>query len=76
MKPWMRIALGVLTGYWVKQGKTEQAALLTDALAAIKQGKNVDAIMDAAATKWEANGEPTIEEIAAARKAIQARVGG
>lgn len=76
MKPWMRIALGVLTGYWVRDGKTAQADLLKDAIAAEKKGKNIDAEMTAAAAKWEANGEPTIEEITAARKAIQARVGG
>jgi hypothetical protein len=76
MKPWIRIALGVLTGYWVREGKTEQAELLKDALAAQAKGKDIDAEMQAAAAKWEAEGEPTIEEITAARKAIQARVGG
>lgn len=76
MKPWIRIALGVLTGYWVKEGKTEQAALLNDALAAMAKGKDIDKEMTAAAAKWEAGGAPSIDEIAAARKAIQARVGG
>lgn len=76
MKPWIRISLGVLTGYWIRDGKTEQAALLTDALAAQDAGRDVDDLMEAAAVKWEAQGEPTLEEIVAARKAIQARVGG
>jgi hypothetical protein len=75
MKAWVRIALKLLTGYLVKDGKTEQASMITDALAAIKAGREVDDIMDTAADKWETEGEPSIAEIAEARQEIQARIG-
>jgi hypothetical protein len=75
MKPWVRILLKILTGYLVKDGKAEQASLITDALEAHKAGREVDDLMEAAALKWEAEGEPTIAEIVEARQAIQARIG-
>jgi hypothetical protein len=55
-------------------GKHDQAGLLQDALAAVSAGKNIDDIMAAAAKSWKENGEPTFDEIAAAREAIQARM--
>lgn len=56
------------------QGKSQQAGFLTDTLAALKAGKNVDDVLRQAAERWEANGEPTVDELVATRKEIQARV--
>lgn len=56
-------------------GKHHQAELLTDALAAVQAGKNIDDIMAQAVEDWKVNGEPTYDQIATARLAIQARMG-
>jgi hypothetical protein len=55
-------------------GKNHQAEFLTDALAAVSAGKNIDDILKQAADDWKANGEPTFDQIATARQAIQARM--
>ena len=56
------------------QGKTEQAGLITDALAAAQAGRNVDDVLRQKAQDWAANGEPTVEQLVDARKEIQSRI--
>ena len=73
------ILFSVLTravaGILLTQGKTDQAALLNDAAAAVGAGKNVDDIMRRYAQDWDANGEPSFESIAQTRQSIQERMG-
>lgn len=71
---WLQVLTRAVAGGLAAQGKTDQAALLNDAASAIQRGANVDDIMAEAAEKWATNGEPTFDEIAAARQAIQDRV--
>jgi hypothetical protein len=59
----------------ISAGKSHQADFINDALAAVAAGKNIDDILAKAAADWKANGEPTFDEIAAARAEIQARMG-
>jgi hypothetical protein len=66
-----QLGISVLTA----QGKTEQAGLVSDALAAANAGKNVDDILRAKAQEWAANGEPSIEQLVAARQEIQSSIG-
>lgn len=64
--------LGQLTAsVLTAQGKTEQAGFVNDALAAAQAGKNVDDILRQKAQDWAANGEPTLEQLVAARQEIQ-----
>jgi hypothetical protein len=56
------------------QGKTDQAGFLTDTLAALRAGKNVDDILRDAAERWEASGEPSVDDLVTTRKNIQARI--
>lgn len=74
MPQWAQILLNVFVGTLREQGKTAQADLVQDGLAAFNAGKNVDAAMLAAAQQWAANGAPSIDEIEAARKSIQAQL--
>lgn len=62
-----QLSASVLTA----QGKTEQAGLITDALAAANAGKNVDDILRQKAQDWAANGEPSVEQLVEVRKEIQ-----
>jgi hypothetical protein len=57
------------------QGKTEQAGLVSDALAAAQAGKNVDDILRKKAEDWATNGEPSVEQLVEARKEIQSSIG-
>lgn len=57
------------------QGKTEQAGVITDALAAAAAGKDVDDILRQKTEEWARKGEPTVDELVAARKEIQSRIG-
>lgn len=75
MKMWLKVLLNVLTGELIANGKSEQAQIITDALAAVDAGKDVDATMAAAAAAWEGEGEPTFDAIAESRRRIQERVG-
>jgi hypothetical protein len=71
---WLTVLLRAVGAGLATQGKTEQAALLNDAASAVRSGKNVDDIMRSVADKWEAEGEPSFDEIALARQAIQDRM--
>lgn len=71
---WLTVILRAVGAGLVTQGKPEQAALLNDAATALRSGKNVDDVMQAVADKWEAEGEPSFDDIAAARQAIQDRM--
>lgn len=71
---WIRVIASLTATTLAAQGKTVQAGVLTDALAALRAGKNVDDILREAAARWEAAGEPTIDELVATRKEIQARI--
>lgn len=64
-----------VAGILVTQGKSDQAALLNDAAAAVGAGKNVEDIMRRYAQDWETAGEPTFESIAQTRQSIQERMG-
>lgn len=58
-----------------ERGKFDQAAVLTDALAAVRAGKNIDAALGRLADAWATLGEPPLSEITAARIDIQAQMG-
>jgi hypothetical protein len=60
--------------FLMKEGKAEQAELLGVALAAIRSKKNIDADLLQLAEKWAEQGEPPLEDIVAARQAIQAQL--
>lgn len=68
---WIPLLGQLVASVLTAQGKTEQAGVITDALAAAAAGKNVDDILRQKAQEWAANGEPTIEQLVDARKAIQ-----
>jgi hypothetical protein len=57
-----------------ERGKFDQAAVVTDALAAVKAGRNIDAALAVLAEQW-AQGEPPLAAISEARMAIQAQMG-
>lgn len=63
-----------VAGVLVAQGKSEEAALLNDLASAARTGKNVDDLLLKYAEDWATNGEPSFEQIAAMRKAIQERM--
>lgn len=65
----------IVSGVLVTQGQAELGGLLNDITTAIKQGKQVDDLLAAIAAKWEAEGPPSFESIAAHRQDIQARMG-
>lgn len=71
---WLPVLARSMSVVLAAQGKTEQASLLNDAASAALKGKNVDDLMRQYAEEWEANGEPTFEQIAATRRAIQDRM--
>lgn len=71
---WIKVIASLTASTLAAQGKTTQAGVLTDALAALRAGKNVDDILREAAERWELAGEPSIDELAATRKEIQARI--
>lgn len=71
---WLPVILRAVGVGLASQGKTDHAALLNDAASAVRSGKNVDDIMQSVADKWEAEGEPSFDDIAAARQAIQDRM--
>lgn len=71
---WLTVLLRAVGAGLTTQGKTEQASLLNDAATALRAGKNVDDVMQAVADKWAAEGEPSFEDIAAARQRIQERM--
>lgn len=76
MPTWAQVLLHVFARSLEEQGRAEQAALITDAVAAVKAGKNVDTTMQAYADAWSAAGAPpSVESIAEARKEIQAAIG-
>lgn len=56
-----------------ERGKFDQAAVITDTLAAVKAGRNIDAALAVLADQW-AQGEPKLGEITEARLAIQAQM--
>lgn len=57
-----------------ERGKFDQAAVLTDALAGARAGKNIDAALGKLADAWATVGEPPLSEITAARLEIQAQM--
>jgi hypothetical protein len=71
---WFTVLARSLASVLVAQGKNEQAALLNDAASAVREGRNVDDLMQQYADDWAANGEPTFDQIAATRQAIQDRM--
>lgn len=71
---WLTVLLRAVGAGLASQGKSEQASLLNDAATALRAGKNVDDIMQGVADRWEQVGEPSFDEIAAARQAIQGRM--
>lgn len=71
---WLIILTRAVAGGLVTQGRTEQAQLLSDMAAAASAGRNVDDIMAEYAAKWQSDGEPSFEDIAAARQQIQERL--
>lgn len=75
MKPWVRIFLGVAGVKLREDGQDGLADLLSDAMEAESAGRDVDAIMNEAADRWQAGGPPSVDEIAARRKEIQRRIG-
>lgn len=64
----------ILAPMLAQSGKSWQAQLLNEAVLAVSAGKNVDDIMHKLAQKWQELGEPSWDEIEAARRAIQARM--
>lgn len=74
IKTWLTVLARASAGVLMTQGKNDQAALLNDAASALNAGKNVDDVMQAYADHWEQVGEPTFDEIAAARQRIQERM--
>lgn len=58
----------------VSQGKSEYGQMLGDITTAYRQGKQVDDILQALADKWDIEGEPSFDDIAAHRASIQARL--
>jgi hypothetical protein len=56
-----------------ERGKFDQAAIITDSLAAVQAGRNIDAALAVLAEQWK-QGEPQLADISAARLAIQAQM--
>lgn len=59
----------------ISKGEEEIGGLLNDALTAYRLGKPVDDILQALSDKWDAEGAPSYDDIAAHRKSIQERIG-
>lgn len=71
---WLVVLTRAIAGALITQGKTDQAGLLNDLASAASAGRNVDDIMAEYAAKWQTEGEPSFEDIAAARQRIQERL--
>lgn len=71
---WFPVILRAVAGGLAAQGKTDQAALLNDAASVLRKGGNIDDIMAEYAEKWDRDGEPSFDEIAATRQRLQERM--
>lgn len=71
---WLIILTRAVSGTLLVQGKIDQAQLLNDMASAASAGRNVDDIMAEYAAKWQTEGEPSFDDIAAARQRIQERL--
>lgn len=74
IKLWLTVILRAVGAGLATQGKPELGGLLNDAASGLRAGQNVDDIMQKVADKWEVDGEPSFDEISAARQEIQSRV--
>jgi hypothetical protein len=75
MNPWLQLIIQITASTLTARGKREYGEWLTDALAAQQAGRNIDAELLRMAQLWATNGEPTFDEIAQSRLAIQQAVG-
>lgn len=75
LQAWLMLITQIMAAYLKDTGQFNNAGLLSDALAAVHAGKNVDDVMREIAAKWAQEGEPSFNEIAAARQKIQERIG-
>lgn len=53
------------------RGKFDEAALIGDALAALRAGRNIEAALGVLTEQWATVGEPNLADISTARLAIQ-----
>jgi hypothetical protein len=61
-----------MADFLMAQGKVEEAQLFGAVLAAVRAKRDINTELLALAEKWAETGEPPLEDIIAARQAIQA----